>query len=110
MALQEDVIDLVEFVAHELGEVEVLTDADVVGFLFGELLGFSDPLDSFYFGDNNFFLLGDGGSGGLLLRVDIDDEVDVVGVEAVEEGLGVDQFERPGPIELAAMGSHIIFK
>ena len=90
MALQKHVVNFIELIAHKLGEIELIGYANVVRFYFSEFFWASDPPNSLNFRHNNFFFFCDGGSGGLLFGIDIDDEFQVVCVQAIKHCLVID--------------------
>lgn len=98
LALQKHMIDLIELIAVQLGQIQVLSQSEVVGFHFGELLGLGYPLYYLNFGDDDLLLLGYGGGGGLRLLVDVDDELPHA--QVLELHLAGDELEGLAPIKL----------
>ena len=111
MSLEEHVVDFIEFVVDEFGEVELSGEAMVVGLDGGEIFDLGDSAEGLNFGDDDLLFFLDGGGGGFRLCVDGDDELIFVGFEFVEVGFGVNKFEGFGPVELfSSMGAHGIKK
>lgn len=90
LALQEDMINLIELITIQFGQIEVIGEPNIVGLNFSKLFRFGDSLYRLYLGDNDIIFLIYRRGGGLCFAVDIDHKFIVVGVKVIEDSFRID--------------------
>jgi hypothetical protein len=109
VALEEDVVDLREFVVVSERQVERRRQSDVVGTDAGKLLHLGHPIDSIYPWHYDFLPFESCG-GFWLFGVDDEDERVVGSVDFVEGLLAIDELEGLGPVEFVPVAHLAQFK